>query len=188
MGGSSAGGRAKFVREYYSSLLIAYITSKQQGTSFDPMKGAPEEQEAYAVSDEQHTGRFDAWRAAHGPACLTPPAPAPAPPVRLPSTVLFDIDQSVLKPEAPDVLAPLLPALRASAHPEVVGYTDATGGRVHNLALSENRARAVAAWFERQDPSLRGKLKARGLGTAAPVGDNATVPGRSQNRRVEVIY
>lgn len=102
--------------------------------------------------------------------------------------MLFDTDRSVLKPGAAGVLAPLLPAVRASAHPEVVGYTDSTGGPVHNQALSDNRARAVAAWLEEQDPSLRGKITARGLGTASPVADNATGAGRAQNRRVEVVY
>ncbi len=182
-----AAGRTTFVENYYSALLVAYLQSEWDGTSFDPMKGAPEEREAYDVSADDGTGRFDVWFAANGAACLTPPPPVPTPPVRLATTLLFDTDQSVLKPGADSTLRPLLAAVRASAHPEVVGLTDSTGGRVHNLALSKNRADAVVAWFEKQDPSLKGRVQAKGLGVATG-GDNSTAVGRAQNRRIEVHY
>ena len=68
---------------------------------------------------------------------------------------------------------------------EVVGYTDSTGSRQHNMDLSQRRAQAVSTYLTSQgvDPS---RVSARGLGPDQPTASNADANGRAQNRRVEV--
>ena len=69
----------------------------------------------------------------------------------------------------------------------ISGHTDSTGDRDKNLALSQARAEAVAAW-------LRGKgiaeerMTMEGLGPDKPVATNDTDDGRAENRRVELSY
>jgi outer membrane protein OmpA-like peptidoglycan-associated protein len=68
---------------------------------------------------------------------------------------------------------------------EVAGHTDATGSADYNQALSERRARSVAAYL-----TSRGVRNARlmvvGDGENHPVASNDTTAGRAQNRRVEL--
>ena len=96
---------------------------------------------------------------------------------------LFGNDSAVLRPAAAGVLTPLLPLLRRPGAIAVInGYASAPGGARHNQKLSENRAAAVAAFFE-----------AHGISAAAllVVGHGATglvAPGTSpDNRRVVVV-
>ena len=68
---------------------------------------------------------------------------------------------------------------------EIVGYTDSTGSRAHNVELSQRRAQNVAGYLTAQRvPTAR--LSTRGAGPDAPIASNATADGRAQNRRVEV--
>ena len=68
---------------------------------------------------------------------------------------------------------------------EVVGHTDATGGRTRNISLSLSRAEAVRAYLVMQGVSSD-RLVARGLGPDSPIANNATPGGRAMNRRVEL--
>jgi outer membrane protein OmpA-like peptidoglycan-associated protein len=68
---------------------------------------------------------------------------------------------------------------------EIVGYTDSTGSRQHNMDLSQRRAQSVAAYLTSQGVSGT-NLSARGAGPDNPVASNADANGRAQNRRVEV--
>ncbi|TLM66816.1 MAG: DUF11 domain-containing protein [Deltaproteobacteria bacterium] len=76
---------------------------------------------------------------------------------------------------------------------DIVGHTDsqeiAPPGRkifADNQALSEGRARSVAAFLRERLPAAAAILSERGLGETLPVADNATEEGRALNRRVEV--
>lgn len=68
---------------------------------------------------------------------------------------------------------------------EVVGHTDSTGSRAHNMSLSQRRAQSVADYLRAQGVDNT-RLSIRGAGPDQPVASNATVDGRAQNRRVEV--
>ena len=106
---------------------------------------------------------------------------------KLKSDILFDTGKSDLKPQAKNNLAEMAAIMKK--YPENVlsinGYTDNTGSKSINESLSERRAKAV-----------RGQLVASGMpdsvmstngrGPASPIGDNKTVAGRQQNRRVEI--
>lgn len=74
------------------------------------------------------------------------------------------------------------PALRLG----VEGHTDNTSTAAHNQQLSEARAQAVVAALVAQGIAAS-RLQAAGFGQTRPLADNATEPGRAQNRRVELV-
>ena len=68
---------------------------------------------------------------------------------------------------------------------EIVGYTDSTGSRQHNMDLTQRRAQSVANYLTAQGVD-GSRLSTRGAGPDQPIASNATADGRAQNRRVEV--
>lgn len=74
------------------------------------------------------------------------------------------------------------PALRV----EVAGHTDNVGDPRLNRALSENRAKVVAAYLTRHGIAET-RITAKGYGGSRPLGNNATEGQRAINRRVELI-
>ncbi|MCY1187099.1 putative lipoprotein YiaD [compost metagenome] len=67
----------------------------------------------------------------------------------------------------------------------MVGYTDSTGSRQHNMDLSQRRAQSVVSYLTSQGVDAS-RVTARGLGPDQPIASNADANGRAQNRRVEV--
>jgi outer membrane protein OmpA-like peptidoglycan-associated protein len=102
--------------------------------------------------------------------------------------VLFDTGKYDLRPEARERLARLSGIVLA--HPglnlEVEGHTDSTGGDELNQKLSEQRAGTTREYLIHQGLS-DSSVTAKGFGKTMPVADNSTVPGRQQNRRVELV-
>ena len=68
---------------------------------------------------------------------------------------------------------------------EIVGHTDATGGRTRNISLSLSRAEAVRAYLVMQGVPAE-RLVPRGYGPDQPISNNNTPTGRASNRRVEL--
>ncbi len=68
---------------------------------------------------------------------------------------------------------------------EVAGYTDSSGQRAANIALSQRRAESVRDYLIAQGIAPE-QLTAQGLGPDQPLADNATAAGRAANRRVEL--
>jgi outer membrane protein OmpA-like peptidoglycan-associated protein len=68
----------------------------------------------------------------------------------------------------------------------IEGFTDSMGSEEYNQDLSQRRADSVKGYLVGQGVKT-GRLSAAGRGESAPVGDNASIAGRQQNRRVEVI-
>lgn len=68
---------------------------------------------------------------------------------------------------------------------EIVGHTDATGGRTRNISLSLARAEAVRAYLVMQGVPAE-RLIPRGYGPDQPISNNGTASGRASNRRVEL--
>ena len=68
---------------------------------------------------------------------------------------------------------------------EVAGYTDSVGDPGRNQQLSVRRAQAVVDYLAARGVT-KGRLTAKGYGQESPIADNATVDGRSRNRRVEL--
>jgi outer membrane protein OmpA-like peptidoglycan-associated protein len=69
----------------------------------------------------------------------------------------------------------------------IEGFTDSVGTPQSNQMLSDQRAQTVMQALVSMGVAPT-RLSARGLGEEQPVADNATVIGRSMNRRVEVLF
>lgn len=104
------------------------------------------------------------------------------------SDVLFDLNQSTLKPGAKMRLAKVAGIIQA--YPDlklnIEGYTDSTGSVEHNQELSERRAAAVRDFLIAQGVSIN-NVSAQGFGPSNPVASNSTPQGRQMNRRVDLV-
>ncbi|MGH7084580.1 MAG: OmpA family protein, partial [Acetobacteraceae bacterium] len=119
------------------------------------------------------------------PAATTPAAPS----VNL--NVEFATDSATLTPSARQTLDALGEALSsqqlAAYRFRIEGHTDTVGSAPYNLALSQRRADAVAAYLERKFGIPSGRLETLGMGEnglLVPTPANTPEP---KNRRVQVI-
>jgi OOP family OmpA-OmpF porin len=69
---------------------------------------------------------------------------------------------------------------------QVQGFTDATGSKQYNLALSQRRADAVVRYLTLHDKIPLIWVRYLGYGEDMPASDNNSTEGRQQNRRVVV--
>ena len=101
----------------------------------------------------------------------------------------FDTNRAELKPESDGALQEIAKLLKQEATLRllVVGHTDNVGGFDANLALSERRAAAVFEALTSRYGIAPARLRAVGVGMAAPVAHNDTENGRAKNRRVELV-
>jgi outer membrane protein OmpA-like peptidoglycan-associated protein len=109
--------------------------------------------------------------------------------VKSTTTIQFSIGNSTLTKEAKAQLDTLAEATKAEKGfmLEIVGFASSEGDPVANERLSQNRADAVVRYLtESHNVPLRRLVTPYGFGAKQPVGDNATLEGRKQNRRVEV--
>lgn len=114
--------------------------------------------------------------------------------VNLPD-VLFQFNSSRLTVDAHDKVSHIASILNKKARTRrvsVEGHTDAIGSDSYNLALSEQRAQAVARELS-TDGVRAQRLATRGFGEKYPVAPNTREDGtdnpngRAKNRRVEVV-
>ncbi|MDO5575829.1 MAG: OmpA family protein, partial [Fibrobacter sp.] len=69
---------------------------------------------------------------------------------------------------------------------EVHGHTDSDGNYDRNMELSQMRAESVCKYFVSQGIASS-RVRAVGIGSKNPVGDNKTAEGRARNRRIEIV-
>jgi outer membrane protein OmpA-like peptidoglycan-associated protein len=102
--------------------------------------------------------------------------------------VLFQTNSYILRPAARERLAKVAGILLAypDLHVEIDGHTDSVGSDAYNQQLSEKRAASVRDYLVQQGISIN-SMVARGFGKTQPIASNATVAGRQQNRRVELV-
>jgi outer membrane protein OmpA-like peptidoglycan-associated protein len=105
----------------------------------------------------------------------------------MPGNITFATDSSAIASSFYSPLNNLAGSLRQfnQNNIEIVGYTDSTGSRQHNMDLSVQRAQSVATYLTSQGVDGT-HLSVRGAGPDQPIASNADVNGRAQNRRVEV--
>ena len=101
--------------------------------------------------------------------------------------LLFDTGKATLKPESEAQLKTVAAILAAfpNVQIKVGGYTDNTGDKAANLALSAARAASVVTELTKLGVD-KARLESEGYGIEHPVADNATEEGRAKNRRVSM--
>jgi outer membrane protein OmpA-like peptidoglycan-associated protein len=70
---------------------------------------------------------------------------------------------------------------------QVIGYTDSRGRSGELLALSLARAQSVYSALISRGVDVR-RMVVSGQGSAEPISDNRTIPGRAANNRVEIVF
>jgi outer membrane protein OmpA-like peptidoglycan-associated protein len=103
--------------------------------------------------------------------------------------IYFDTNRAELKPESQAAIQEVASLLKGDPGLKllVVGHTDNVGGYDANVALSERRANAVLQELTGKHGVAPGRLRAVGVGMAAPVAPNDADDGRAKNRRVELV-
>ena len=69
---------------------------------------------------------------------------------------------------------------------EVQGHTSSEGSNAHNLKLSQKRSQSVASYLKMK--GVTNRMYAKGYGESHPIASNNTAAGKSQNRRVELVW
>jgi OOP family OmpA-OmpF porin len=88
-------------------------------------------------------------------------------------TILDDVAQSLVShPQKNDI--------------EVQGHTSSEGSDNYNMKLSQRRAQSVVDYLKMK--GVTNKMMAKGFGETQPIAANSTEEGKSENRRVELIW
>jgi outer membrane protein OmpA-like peptidoglycan-associated protein len=106
-----------------------------------------------------------------------------------PGNVLFDTDESAIRPDAGAALRSIAAQIRAktpNARLRVEGHTDDRGDETYGLRLSERRARSVADWLVKSAGFRADRITTKGFGETAPAVPNTSAANRQKNRRVVI--
>lgn len=103
------------------------------------------------------------------------------------NNILFETDKARLLPASKIELNKVveLLMLNPAMHIEVGGHTDNTGSDTYNLALSQDRADAVASYLLSKGIAAE-RISTKGYGATTPIASNDTEVGKAQNRRTEI--
>ena len=124
--------------------------------------------------------------------------------LRFAADLTFDSGSNVVKPQAKTLLVKLAGILNQDVakgvKADILGFTDSDkvskpatisllkglNKGQNNQGLSEARSESVAAILAGGGMGAS-RMTTKGMGEASPVGDNKTVAGKAQNRRVEIF-
>lgn len=103
--------------------------------------------------------------------------------------ILFDSGLANIQPQSYGIIRQISQVLQqeSSMRLTIIGHTDSDGGADANQSLSKKRADAVKKALTNVYNISADRLETDGKGESVPVGDNGTVDGKAQNRRVEFI-
>ena len=108
--------------------------------------------------------------------------------VRVPATMTFDPGSAAIKPQIDATLTELARTLKTfnQTYVDVLAHTDTSGTPQGNLALSQKRASAAAA-FLGSNGVAKARIASRGLGEASPLyAVETSETEKAANRRVEI--
>jgi outer membrane protein OmpA-like peptidoglycan-associated protein len=103
--------------------------------------------------------------------------------------ILFDSGSANIQPQSMGIIRQISQVLQQEAAMDlnIVGHTDSDGDDASNMELSKRRAEAVKDALVNVYNIDASRLQTEGKGETEAVGDNNTVDGKAQNRRVEFI-
>jgi len=120
---------------------------------------------------------------------VVPPPPAPVHKLCTPTVIdiHFDTNKYDIKAKYHEELKKLGDFLNEfpKATGVIEGHTDNVGHKAANMKLSQRRAESVRTYLIEKFGIAPERIKAVGYGPTRPVGDNKTVAGKEQNRRIE---
>jgi outer membrane protein OmpA-like peptidoglycan-associated protein/tetratricopeptide (TPR) repeat protein len=101
--------------------------------------------------------------------------------------IFFETNKFDIKPESGAELNEVVQLMKdnPTLRIQINGHTDNSGKPADNMALSENRAKAVTGYLIGKGIAPA-RLSSKGFGDTRPVADNATPEGRARNRRTEL--
>mgnify|MGYP000910303653 FL=1 len=104
------------------------------------------------------------------------------------SGILFSTGKSTLSESSKAALTKFAASLKENLETDVTiyGHTDNIGSRDINLKLSNERAFTVASFLNANGVNTS-RMKTEGKAFDEPIADNASIDGRSKNRRVEIF-
>ena len=102
--------------------------------------------------------------------------------------ILFKTDSFSLTSASKIVIDKFINFLNENPHMKIAihGHTDNLGGDLHNLILSENRAKSVYEYMISKEINQR-RLSYKGFGDSKPIDNNSSEEGRAKNRRTEFV-
>lgn len=103
--------------------------------------------------------------------------------------ILFDSGSANIQPQSMGIIRQISQVLlqEKDMNLNIIGHTDSDGDDTANMKLSEARSEAVKSALVNVYNIDSGRLTTAGKGESEPVGDNGTLDGKAQNRRVEFI-
>jgi len=113
-----------------------------------------------------------------------------APPILMPTDLLFEYDSDGLKPEAAETLNKLGTLIKKNMHSRftIEGHTDSFGSDEYNEKLSLRRAVAVKEWLEKNMDMRDADIRAVGYGKRRLITPSSgSIEEQQLNRRVEIV-
>ncbi|MBK7138731.1 MAG: OmpA family protein [Bacteroidetes bacterium] len=103
--------------------------------------------------------------------------------------ILFDVNSDKIKPESFGTLKEIAAVLTENPDVKIkiIGHTDSDGEDAKNLELSKKRSESVKIALNKDFGISLDRMQTDGKGETMPVGDNTTIEGKANNRRVEFI-
>ena len=110
-------------------------------------------------------------------------------PILLPTDLLFDYDQAVLRPQAVGSLQKLADLMERNPNATFIieGHTDSFGAPDYNQRLSLARAESVKMWLATQASIDPDRIQTRGFGMTRLLVRGGSVEEQQLNRRVEIV-
>lgn len=102
--------------------------------------------------------------------------------------IYFKTDSFSLTPSSKVIIDDFIKFLNDNPNMKIAihGHTDNVGNSLHNLYLSENRAKSVYEYMISKEINPK-RLSYKGFGDTKPVDTNSTEEGRAKNRRTEFV-
>jgi len=102
--------------------------------------------------------------------------------------IQFETGSAVLKSISYNILNQISDELKVNTKLQFIiqGHTDNKGNEAKNIALSRNRAKAVANYLIKKGINAK-RITSEGYGGSKPIAENKTEKGRALNRRVDLI-
>jgi len=145
---------------------------------------------AIAKNGELHGGAKPGFSNLDDLLAQTGPLSAETAPILMPTDLLFDYDQTALRPQAMSSLEKLGALIQRNPQATftIEGHSDSFGSDEYNLALSQHRADSVKAWLVTTMKIPESRITTQGFGKTRLIAPaSGSIDEQQINRRVEIV-